>query len=228
MEILNAYFWTLFHPWHMHRHFQKRGEGMMLFEKPLHHLELKEVLLVSWIFVFMKGIIDFAAILLKVSWAQILFKNTMPAVYDLLGSNWQGALVQVSTFKSIAVEVLAFPVALVLTYFLWLGLFKLFFLFLDYVPSHNYFQGLSHEALIKQRNAIIKDIIVFALTSQFFVFIPLIGNLISALAFFFLMYVGMKVRLDLRTRDMIFFFGVPVIFIYGILFLVTIAGLLLN
>lgn len=185
-DIFESYFMTLVHPFRIHQQFRHQlplpsQEGHLF--RPL---TLPESLGVSWIFAILRGLGKIVLISYFLKFFVTLQSEDFPFLQDLVQSS------SVSTYYfllfSAALDIIFFPVGAIIMTEFWAWIIR------------KYSGWLNPEV---EADAIADQITTHALSSNVFSMIPILGDIIQPMLYYFLLYAGLRANLE-ASRSLAF------------------------
>jgi hypothetical protein len=177
-QILETYCMVLVHPFRIHQQF-RYSVPMYDHESVLYPpLTLAESLGVSWIFAILRGICKIIILNYFLQFFLALQSDSFPLLQDLMTSS--GYSTYYFLLFSAAVDIIFFPVVTLIVTQFWSWVIRLYARMLN--------PDLPAEEIAEQ-------ITTHALSSNIFNLIPYIGDLFQTIAYFFLLYAGLRSNL---------------------------------
>lgn len=185
-EIFESYLMTLVHPFRIHQQFRHQlplpsHDGHLY--RPL---TLAESLGVSWIFAILRGLGKIILISYFLNFFVNMQSDSFPFLQDLVRSS------SVSTYYfllfSAALDIIFFPVGAIIMTEFWSWVIR------------KYSAWLNPEV---ESRVIADQITTHALSSNLFTMIPILGDLIQPLLYYFLIYAGLRSNME-ASRSLAF------------------------
>jgi hypothetical protein len=198
-EILETYFLTLVHPFRIHQQFRyslplPRHDGVLY--RPL---TLAESLGVSWIFSLLRGLGKIILMNIFLQTFLSMQSDKFPFLQDLARSS--GITTYYFLLFSAALDIVFFPIGVIILSEFWAWVIRKYSDYLD--P-----EGPSDQ--------IADQITTHALSSNIFTMVPILGDLIQPLVYYFLLYAGLRSNLGASKSLAFVILATPTI-IFGIL-----------
>lgn len=178
MDLFETYLMVLIHPFRMHQQFRYNvalpGQEGHLFAP----LKLSEALGISWVFAIVRGLGKLVLMNFFLQTFIDLQSDNFPVLQDLILSS--GISTYYFLLFSAALDIIFFPIAALVMTEVWAWMIRLYGRWLN--------PDLAYEDIADQ-------ITTHALSSNLFMIIPFIGDLIQSLLYYFLLYAGLRSNL---------------------------------
>lgn len=178
MDLFETYLMVLIHPFRMHQQFRYNvalpGQDGYLFEP----LKLSEALGISWVFAIVRGLGKLVLMNFFLQSFISMQSENFPVLQDLILSS--GISTYYFLLFSAALDIIFFPIAALVMTEVWAWMIRLYGRWLN--------PDLPHDEIADQ-------ITTHALSSNLFMIIPFIGDLIQSLLYYFLLYAGLRSNL---------------------------------
>lgn len=185
-EILVTYLMVLIHPFRIHQQFRY---GLALpgqEDQLLRPLKLSESLAISWVFAIIRGIGKLVIINVFLQSFLQLQSEDYPLLQEIVFNS------SLSTYYfllfSSALDIIFFPIAALVLTEIWAWFIRLFSKWLNPIAPHD---------------LIADQITTHALSSHLFTMIPIIGDIIQPMTYYFLLYAGLRSNLG-ASRSLAF------------------------
>lgn len=178
-EVFESYFMTLVHPFRIHQQFRHHLPLPFQGGHTYRPLTLAESLGISWIFAILRGLGKIVLISFFLKYFVSLQSDTVPMLQEFVRSS------SVSTYYfllfSAALDIIFFPIGgMIMTEF-WAWVIRVYSGWLQ--PDSD-----AHE--------IADQITTHALSSNVFSMIPVLGDILQPLLYYFLLYAGLRSNLE--------------------------------
>lgn len=177
-DILDTYFVTLIHPFKIHQEFRHQVKVDGYEGQPYQPLTLAESLGISWVFAILRGLGKIILINFVLNAFMSMQSESFPFLQDLMRES------SVSTYYflvfSAALDIIFFPIGTIVFTEVWSWVIRTYARWLN--------PDLPAEDIADQ-------VTTHALSSNVFAMIPLLGDLIQPLLYYFLLYAGLRSNL---------------------------------
>jgi hypothetical protein len=205
LNIFETYLLVLVHPYRIHQSL-RHGLPLINHTFSVKSLNLSEAIGISWIFSIVKGFtkLTILNVFLLAFWS--LHTEDFPIISDIL----QGAGFTSYYFFlfTITLDIIFFPILAFVSTEIWSWVIKLFTHFLN--------KDLPAEKIADQ-------ITTHALSSYLFSIIPVIGDFIQTIVYYFLLYTGLRANLEASRPLALIILISPLLIIFMILAILSLA-----
>ncbi|MGE3608526.1 MAG: hypothetical protein AB7I27_02970 [Bacteriovoracaceae bacterium] len=195
VELFETYFMTLVHPFKIHQQF-RHGLPLPHHEGHLYPpITLAESVGISWVFTIIRGVGKILILNFFLQTFLSMQSEEFPFLQELVQSS--GVSTYYFLLFSAALDIIFFPVVTIIMTEVWAWIIRV------------YAKWLNPEL---PRDEIADQITTHALSSNLFYMIPILGDLIQPLLYYFLLYAGLRSNLETSRSLAIVILLTPTIF----------------
>ena len=205
-DILESYFMTLVHPFRIHQQFRHQLPLPSQDGHLYRPLTLPESLGVSWIFAILRGLGKIILMSYFLKFFVTLQSEEFPFLQDLVQSS--GVSTYYFLLFSAALDIVFFPVGAIIMTEFWGWVIRKYSLWLN--PEID-------------ADPIADQITTHALSSNVFTMIPILGDIIQPLLYYFLLYAGLRANLEASRSLAFVILATPTILILMIFSMIALA-----